>query len=582
MENSDPNLPRGMLRIAKRGDTLEPRSSVTSSAAMSESTYATGRVLERVAEQEPRSRSNPRDDSDPPRRGVLRINPLEFPTPGVSPALRYSRPPAPMGGGYPAMRGGRGGGAPPLGSPRPRPILSATIRSPIPVRSEVGTSLRMEFEKPVRIATNMARPAGPAMAVKGTLTPEGKSSGPVFASDFATQEIFRALEQAKPTSIPKPPIPELTDEQKADPAILREFYLTQLRMLVKDSQLLREFIMTKPVKLIDSYFFWCLRKGPPLEQLIQAVNPKNQNFQVVGVIGLQETGKSYILSQMIGQKDVGPIFGPLTTLLDPIKPYGKFRTEGVDCYISREQRTIFLDVQPIYSGSVLEEMIIGDRKPPVISSEHVFVEHTVELQSIMFGAFLMSVCHKLLIVMKGGVDERVLRFLRLATILKLGPVHKDALNEANLFDHWPDLVFVNNMCNPQDLYWERQHLARGKLAILMKDYPMRYNSEPDKKSANALKSEEEIERTAGDAIKLFLIPDAESLANDEYLKAEFRNQLSRLKGVVVGGLPKESVTPGMPMTEKEWFKYARRCWAAVCKAPLVNSIAKELNVSNSV
>ena len=177
-----------------------------------------------------------------------------------------------------------------------------------------------------------------------------------------------------------------------------------------------------------------------------------------------------------------PIFGPFPAALDPSKPYGKFQTDGVDCYISREQRTIFLDVQPVYSGSVLEEMIIGDRKPPAVSSEHVFVEHTVELQSIMFGAFLMSVCHKILVVMKGCVDERVLRFLRLATILKLGPVHKDALNEANLFDHWPALIFVNNLCNPCDLFWERRKTACEKLAILMKDYPLRYNADPERKS----------------------------------------------------------------------------------------------------
>jgi hypothetical protein len=279
----------------------------------------------------------------------------------------------------------------------------------------------------------------------------------------------------------------------------------------------------------------------------------------------------------------GPVFGSFTSPPDPMKPYGKFRTEGIDCYISREQRTIFLDVQAVYSASVLEEMIIGDRKPPVVSSEHVFVEHTVELQSIMFGAFLMSVCHKIIIVTKGCVDKRILRFLRLATILKLGPVHKDTLSEANLFDHWPQLIFVNNFCNAEDLYRERIEIARERLASLLKDYPLRYNDDSEKTQFHIFQKQQGAGNAApGDSVKLFLVPDAEMIAKDEYLRAEFFNQLILLKMAIVGSLPKESVTPGMPMTEKEWFRYARRCWAAVCKAPLVNSIAKELNVSNSV
>lgn len=213
-------------------------------------------------------------------------------------------------------------------------------------------------------------------------------------------------------------------------------------------------------------------------------------------------------------------------------------------------------------------MIIGDRKPPAVSTEHVFVEHTVELQSIMFIAFLMSTCHKLLIVMKGCVDERVLRFLRAATILKLGPVHKDAHTEGNLHDHWPELIFVNNLCKAEDLYPERINITKQKVSALMKDYPLHYNST--------------LEAPSADDLKIFMVPDARQIGEDEYLMLQYQHQLRMLKEDVAGSLPRESVTPGVRMTEKDWFRYAKRCWAAVCKAPLVNTVAKELNVSNSV
>ena len=413
---------------------------------------------------------------------------------------------------------------------------------------------------------------------------DSRPSGPVFGSDFATQEIFKALEQAKPSTIPRPPIPELTEEEKNDPNALREYYLTQFRMLLKDSQYLRDFTMTKPVKIIDSYFFWSLKKDTQLEHLIEAIDPFNTNYQVVGVIGLQGTGKSTMLSHIIDKKDVFQIADQKQNNNETSRrPWGRFCTEGIDCYISREHRTIFLDAQPVYSGSVLEEMIIGDRKPPTVSSEHVFVEHTVELQSIMFGAFLLSVCHKVLVVMKNQPDPRLLRFLRMATLLKLGPVHKESLSEANLLDHWPELIFVNNFCGEQELYYENVYVAKETIAKLMKDYPLRYNQVEKKRNFTRLVRSGEGEESKS-PVKMFSIPDTEAMEGEsgEYLKEEYGLQLRKLKKEVVGSLPMESVTPGIVMTEKDWFKYSKKCWAAVCKAPLINSIAKELNISNSV
>ncbi|XP_055346680.1 nonsense-mediated mRNA decay factor SMG9-like [Paramacrobiotus metropolitanus] len=515
MDSAEPGgLPRGMIRIMKRGDTLES--------------------------QPPRAPHPNPELSSPlepePRRGVLRINTAELST-----TPRY---------------------------PRPRLTeLNPTSVFPPPRRPMAPQLAMLRSPRTPAIVPRPLKPVVDARPSKSIVSLDAKPT-PVFASDYAAQEIFKALEQAKPASIPKPPIPDLTEEEKKDPAALREFYLTQLRMMAKDSQLLRDFSMTKCVKLIDSYFFWCLKKGAALDQLISAVDPNNRSFGVVGVIGMQNTGKSYILSQLIGpENSSSPVF---ESRAPAHGPWGKFKTEGVDCYVSRAQRTIFLDVQAVYSASVLEEMIIGDRKPPAVSTEHVFVEHTVELQSIMFSAFLMSACHKILLVTKGFVDERLLRFLRLATILKLGPVHKDALNEANLYDHWPELIFVENMCSAQDLYYERVAMAKGKIRSLMKDYPLKYNAKDD------------VEGDPLANVHLFCIPDAKSTANDEYLKAQFAHQLRMLKKKVTGSLPEDSVTPGVAMTEKEWFRYARRCWAAVCRAPLVNTVAKELNVSNSV
>lgn len=330
--------------------------------------------------------------------------------------------------------------------------------------------------------------------------------------------------------------------------------------------------MAKPVKLIDSYFFWCLRKGQALDSLISSVNPANKNFNVIGVIGMQETGKSFLLSQLI--KTDFDTENLTFNVSDGSK--GRFKTAGVDCFISRDQRTIFLDAQAVYSGSILEEMIVGDRKPPAISTEHVFVEHTAELQSVMFSAFLLSVCHKVLVVSRGCFDQRLLRFIRLATILKLGPVHRESLTESNLSDHWPELMFVNNMGSREDLFPERMSLAKKRIAALMKDYPF------GKIESSRYQFISGQNLSVNDELNCFVIPDLEVAKGDESLEVQFRQQMQLLRDRACGTLPADSVTPGNPMTEKDWFRFAKRCWSAVCKAPLVNTVAKELNVSNSV
>ncbi|GAV09790.1 hypothetical protein RvY_19274 [Ramazzottius varieornatus] len=563
MEEPNPDLPRGMLRIKKRGEdapTNAPATTATDASPNLSTTHTT---------------------PEQPRRGVLRISTSELSAASsfYNQGRGFGRPRSPPGRGYP-----------PRGRPR-NPQVAPPPRTPRQAISQSQSHSPVRDVAPPR-PTIVARPSGilsshhsPARTSTSTTNvSDSRPSGPVFGSDFATQEIFKALEQAKPTTIPRPPIPELTEEEKNDPNALREFYLCQFRMLLEDTQYLRNFKMTKPVKIIDSYFFWSLKKDAQLEHLIEGIDPFNTNYQVVGVIGLQGTGKSTVLSHLIDRKDVFETSDhKQSTNEGPRRPWGKFRTEGIDCYISREHRTIFLDAQPVYSGSVLEEMIIGDRKPPTVSSEHVFVEHTVELQSIMFGAFVLSVCHKVLVVMKEQPDPRLLRFLRMATLLKLGPVHKESLTEASLLDHWPELIFVNNFCGEKELYSENVYVAEETIAKLMKDYPLRYNQVVKRKNfMRIVRSDEEEE--SRNPVKMFNIPDTEAMVgeHEEYLKEEHGLQLKKLKKEVVGSLPMESVTPGIPMTEKEWFRYSKKCWAAVCKAPLINSIAKELNISNSV
>lgn len=85
-------------------------------------------------------------------------------------------------------------------------------------------------------------------------------------------------------------------------------------------------------------------------------------FLVVGVLGLQGSGKSTILSLLAGNNPSDNIrqyiFPPQSK---ESKELSEHQTTGINMYVTGE-RTIFLDTQPIMSPSVLDKIIRQEKK----------------------------------------------------------------------------------------------------------------------------------------------------------------------------------------------------------------------------
>ncbi|KAL4447663.1 hypothetical protein ABPG75_004882 [Micractinium tetrahymenae] len=160
----------------------------------------------------------------------------------------------------------------------------------------------------------------------------------------------------------------------------------------------------------------------------------NPDFAVVGVLGAQGLGKSSLLNRLLGL-DSGsespgfPLARPAAaSLLPPLQHC----THGIQLRASPD-RLIGLDTQPLFSASVLEEMSSGgwQQPPPALAAPAVAAagdakapavpfEGVQTLAELQLAVFLLTACHRLLVLCDGEEDRRTWELLLAAEMLARG------------------------------------------------------------------------------------------------------------------------------------------------------------------
>ncbi|KAL6533434.1 hypothetical protein OROMI_027546 [Orobanche minor] len=110
----------------------------------------------------------------------------------------------------------------------------------------------------------------------------------------------------------------------------------------------------------------------------------NTDFTVVGVIGPPGVGKSTILNEIYGFDPSSPgMLPPFGVESEETRAMARHLTVGIEPRISSE-RIILLDTQPVFSPSVLAEMIRpdGSSTVSVISGEPLSAELAHEMMSV--------------------------------------------------------------------------------------------------------------------------------------------------------------------------------------------------------
>lgn len=300
---------------------------------------------------------------------------------------------------------------------------------------------------------------------------------------------------------------------------------------------------------------------------------EQNEFLVVGCLGLQGVGKSTLMSELIGRFDGKSIFSAQNFDNIISSTHG---TSNIDLYIT-ENRVFFLDTPPLLSPSIMDSKNINLETKKLSSinqsctsgGSHVpvecFSEETaMEIYSLQLTSFILSVCHVVILVQDWCYDPNILRFIQSAEMLK--PPTTTSINDSNLLEeYFPHIIFLQNkgqfsdytpdsVSMMQEVY--SQMFVRSRLRVQsgigIASGFVTGNLNPD---------------TCGDPMNLYILPDTSKEESKEFpLKNHpgYSYLINKLRRDIYG-ITKYPLTSS-PLTEKDWFRYCNTVWGTIKKS----------------
>ncbi|OWK15723.1 SMG9 [Cervus elaphus hippelaphus] len=414
-------------------------------------------------------------------------------------------------------------------------------KQPLPPAAPAAPPAPAPLEKPIVLMKPREEGKGPA-ATTSASTPEGTAPPPPAApvppkgekeGQRPTQPVYQIQNRGMGTAAPA----------AMDP-------------VVGQAKLLPPERMKHSIKLVDDQMNWC---DSAIEYLLDQTD-----VLVVGVLGLQGTGKSMVMS-----------------LLSANTPEEDQRLLGGKCLLpgaAASERPL-----PILSPSILDHLINNDRKlPPEYNLPHTYVE----MQSLQIAAFLFTVCHVVIVVQDWFTDLSLYRFLQTAEMVKPStpsPSHESSSSSGSDegAEYYPHLVFLQNKARREDFCPRKLRQMHLMIDQLMAHSHLRYKGTLSMLQCNVfpglppdfLDSE----------VNLFLMPFMDSETESETPPRagpgssplfsllpgyrghpSFQSLVSKLRSQVMSmARPQLSHTI---LTEKNWFHYAARIWDGVKKS----------------
>ncbi|XP_047130662.1 nonsense-mediated mRNA decay factor SMG9 isoform X1 [Hydra vulgaris] len=337
-----------------------------------------------------------------------------------------------------------------------------------------------------------------------------------------------------------------------------------------------EINATESVNLIDNSFQWSDRA---IEMLLD-----QNDFVVVGCVGLQGSGKSTLLSMLTGQQIVQKsrlVFRPqkATDLEKCIH-----RTVGVDIFVTQE-RLILLDTQPLLSPSMLDQYLRFDRKVP---AEYATAEICLEVQALQLLTFLFTVCHVVLVVQDYIIDFNLLNLLKTAEMLKPSTVShsnqdgsSSGSEEVNEFI--PNIVFVQTCCDERSFEVEVVKSLCEILSTVFQTSNLRTRGCASIIRSPLMSYMHSKQLFPYQDFNLFLLPEF-ALSQEEtdviplskYRGHPNINTLIKVFRQQLLSIPREMFTHHL-LSERNWFHYAARTWEAVKKSNLISEYHRLLS-----
>ncbi|KAK9059647.1 hypothetical protein SSX86_020351 [Deinandra increscens subsp. villosa] len=312
----------------------------------------------------------------------------------------------------------------------------------------------------------------------------------------------------------------------------------------------------------------------------------NTDFTVIGVIGPPGVGKSTIMNQIYGFDATSPgMLPPFAIESVETKLLAKHCTIGIEPRITSE-RIILLDTQPVFSPSVLAEMIRSDGSSTisVLGGESLPAELAHELMSIQLGVLLTSICHMILVVSEGVHDNNMWRLMATVDLLKhslpdpssLSLSHpqssnlgsdketKDKIQEFGE-EYMASLVFVHTKLREQDM--APNYLVQMKKAL---------NQYFCSSSFNKQKSTSPHSGSDPAPLELFCIPHK---SNSDYPGTQYESYYSSLWKLRDQVLSMSGPSFSRTVSERDWLKSSGKIWELVKNSSTISDYCRTLQSS---
>ncbi|PNY09211.1 protein SMG9-like [Trifolium pratense] len=306
---------------------------------------------------------------------------------------------------------------------------------------------------------------------------------------------------------------------------------------------------------------------------------ENTDFTVIGVIGSPGVGKSTIMNELYGFDSTSPgMLPPFTIQSEENRAMARHCSIGIEPRISSE-RIILLDTQPVFSASVLSEMMRPDGSSTisVLSRESLSAELAHELMGIQLAVFLASVCHILLVVSEGVDDDSMWHLM--STLLQcLASPFADILVDllkhdisdpsllASSLSHNSSSGHDNNNKVPECEYMATPVFVHTKLqdqeltsknCLKLKKALMQYFKPSSFVRENTGNKPSEENHLDSDTLNLFTIPFKKKEENPRAQHESYISALWKLRDQI---LAMKSPSFRRPVSEREWLKNSAKIW----------------------
>ncbi|XP_058085762.1 uncharacterized protein LOC131233166 isoform X2 [Magnolia sinica] len=295
---------------------------------------------------------------------------------------------------------------------------------------------------------------------------------------------------------------------------------------------------------------------------------ENTDFTVISIIGPTSVGKSTILNELYGFNESSPgMLPPFTMQSEETRALARHCTTGIELRISAE-RLILLDTQPLFSPSILAEMIRpdGSSSVSVLNGESLSADLAHELMGIQVD------------LLKHGIPDPSLLTASHSHGSNPGQdkENKDILQEpAEEFLASPLFIHTklrDQYLSPRSITQLRQALSQY---FSSSSFGVKFQNTM-RKHSDSSGSDTRTDDLGSEGPKLFVLPNK---SEDDSQRAQYGSYISMLEQLRNQILSMNCQPFAKTVSERDWLRNSARIWELVKRSPVIAEYSRTLQSS---